>query len=303
MTLQRIVGAIALTVAGCVLAASAAAQPEGPARTLTIGQAEAGCDGAAVRVPVSVSSTAGMSTFAADIQFDPAKLNFADFVRAADGAEWAAVTAAEVSPGTVRIGGIRSDGPNKKSASELIVLTFECKKCPSGTVLTAANLANDLAGAEVREGTVTCADVPEVVVGDITGECTGPNNGMVTVPIVANGLETAKAFRLDLTFDTAKLEFVDVAKGAAIADWVAADGASLDNGDLRIGAYAGLGKALEGDGHELLEVTFVCAACPATAALAAINLENAIAGATAVNGEVRCVEAPADSDEPPQAAQ
>jgi len=94
---------------------------------------------------------------------------------------------------------------------------------------------------------------------------TGGLNATIKVPItiVCNSKEI-KAFGLELSYDSSFLQFLGVNKGNLTGGWASVDGNEISSGTVRIGGFAGSGRAIPSSSSgTIVEVSFkvICNNC------------------------------------------
>src|SRR5690606_8197677 len=134
------------------------------------------------------------------------------FVSAGPGAAtagWANVGGNLTNPGEVTFAGFRGSAPAiSGDDNEIVIFNFTCLTCPTITVLSMSNLQDDIAGAQVTNGTATCGEFPAVTIGSATSQC---GAGPVTVPVTMDNAENVSAFTATLTYDPTSITFVSAA--------------------------------------------------------------------------------------------
>jgi len=160
---------VSLTATNLVDDLAGAQAVSGEVSALDFDETEGPCGGL-VYLPVKVWQVEAMSAFGMTLEYDSDLLMYRKTEAGEDTQDWASVNGNETAPGSVRIGGFRGAGAVLKGKAEVAVLTFQCKVCPSVSVVDAVELVDDAAGKDVTVRNPVCKPAAGVHSADTDGD-------------------------------------------------------------------------------------------------------------------------------------
>jgi hypothetical protein len=231
------------------------------------------------------------SAFGGTVTYDSNNLSFTGATSGAATSDWAAVSGNENNPGEITFGGFRGAGTQVDGDdNEIVILNFDCITCPTVTVIAANSLTDALSGAQITNGTATCGEFPEVIVGSASSQC---GAGTVNIPVTMNNADMVSAFGGTLTYDPTSITFEGATAGAATSDWAAVSANEGMAGTITLGGFRGAGTVVNDDSNEMIVLQFSCDACnvgeDSNTALTLSNTTDGWATATLTPGNLECL--------------
>lgn len=276
-----------LVMLGGLLSASTASAQ----LTLTLGQASnAACDASEVVVPLVVSGvTTNLTSFGVRVVYDTTKADFLGSTKGSGVADWGLVNSNEATAGTVIVGGSAFAGTPVSGDAQLINLRFTAVQaaCPSIVALTLESPSANTASAALVNGQLAFGEFPTIRIPDVSGAC----GTSIAVPVLADNVASnITSFGVRIAYDTTKLDFTGVVKGADTTDWGLVNGNEPSAGTIILGGSAFAGTPISGD-VELIVVNFTFLQAPLTDEPLTLNSPSANTASFQLDsGTVSCID-------------